>query len=84
MLEFRADPDGRARLTITGPDGAGSFASREDYLVFPSPKGEVIDLEAPAVFLGYGFASEPIPAMILKVSTLTARLRFICAARPNI
>ena len=58
MLEFRADPNGRARLTITGPDGAGSFTPREDYLVFPSPTGETIDFEAPAVFLGFGFASE--------------------------
>ena len=45
---------GEARVTITGPGGAKSWANATDVLVGPSAIEAVQDIEAPVVFVGYG------------------------------
>ncbi len=52
MLEYA--PGAVASLSIDGID----LVAGEDYLVFPSGKGESIDIRAPLVFGGMCFASE--------------------------
>ena len=53
MLEYAPGAD-NASLRIDGID----LVAGEDYLVFPSAKGESIDIRAPLVFGGMCFASE--------------------------
>lgn len=52
MLEY--EPGADASLNVAGLE----LIPGEDYLVFPSSKGETIDLTAPLVFGGLCFASE--------------------------
>lgn len=52
MLEYEPGPS--ASLTV----GDLEIAAGEDYVVFPSSQGEIIDISAPLVFAGLCFASE--------------------------